>query len=67
MITVKVFNNNVEGALRYLKKRKSEENDKYQEKLRRIPKFSERRKLKAMLALKRKKRIIQREKLYANK
>jgi ribosomal protein S21 len=67
MLTAKVLNNNIESAIKFLKRRKAEENDKYQEKLRRIPKPSERRKLKAMLALKRKKRIIQREKLYANK
>jgi ribosomal protein S21 len=66
MLTVQVLHNNIESAIKYLKKRKSEENDKYQEKLRRIPKPSERRKLKAGLALKRKKRITQRGKNYGN-
>jgi ribosomal protein S21 len=67
MITVKVLNGNIDSAIKFLKRRAAEEGDGHQAKLRRIPKFSERRKAKAMLALKRKKRIIQREKLYANK
>ncbi len=61
MISVKVFSNDIAGAIKYLKKKKAQEGDAHEAKLRRIAKPSERRKAKSRLALKRKKMSLKRE------
>jgi len=61
VISVKVFSNDIAGAIKYLKKKKAEEGDTHQAKLRRIAKPSEKRREKARLAKKKLKQTIKRD------